>query len=79
MCGQPHVASLQVAGPNVLCQRVLQADGPFVPSFAEVCEQPPMASLQVVGPGVPGFAGVCEQPPAASLQVVGPYVQHRNL
>ena len=73
------MASLQVAGPNVLCQRALQVASlnvvglsgvvqPPAAGFAGVCEQLPMASLQVVGPHV---AGVCEQPPAASLQAAG--------
>ena len=42
-CGQPHVASLQVAGPNVSFQRALQVVGPNVS-----CQR----ALQVVGPHV---------------------------
>ena len=80
--GEGMPSPLQVAGPKVSCQHVLQVVGPNVAELAGVvqppaagftgmCEQPSAASWQVVGQHV---VGAYEQPPASSLQVAGLHV-----
>ena len=84
-CGQPHAASLQVAGPNVRVSVSCKLQVRLY-RISRACGQPPAASLQAAGPNVSceramQVAGplvrvswACGQPHAASMQVVGPHV-----
>ena len=81
-CGQPHAASLQVAGPNVRVSVSCKLQVRLY-RISRVCGQPPAASLQAAGPNVSceramQVAGplvrvswACGQPHVALLQVVG--------